>query len=259
MEQIVARKMATVSARRLGRMGILAVLALTVGCGISGAHESGEGGGAGRATKPRQSTPPAAAKFTAVQLSKALLTSFDRLTPTDDPDTGVYGALPITQASLDPRDIPSGVTFAPATCRSAIWNGPDRRQFNQSPTAFVQFADPQAAKTSGQSVLAWDVLIATSGQPADAILGKPTPGCGRVKVTYKGKSMLFEEKKAPRLSTPSRAAFLSPSDSGSRKAWLVTYTGNGYAGMVVLEGPATQAQVTAFATQASRRAQQTLG
>lgn len=247
--------MAKVSARRFAGAAILAVLALTVGCGTSGGHEAGKGARTTKSGQPSRS----AAKFTADQLRKALLSSFGTLSPTEDPVTGVYGALPITQTSLDPRDIPAGVTFTPDKCRSAIWNGPDRRQFNQSPTAFVQLSDPQAVRAGKSAVLAWDILVATSGQPTDAILGKPTPGCGKVKVTYQGKSMLYEEKEPPRLSTPSRAAFLSPSDSGSRKAWLVTYTGNGYAGVVVLEGPANAAQVTSFATQASQRARQTLG
>lgn len=249
--------MATVSASKLGRLGIPAVLALVVaGCGISGGDDSG-----GQAAKPTKSTQPAppATKFTTEQLRKALLTSFGQLTPTGDPDTGVYGALPITQTSLDPRDIPSGVTFVPDKCRATIWNGPDRRQFERSPTAFVQFADAQAVASGKQGVLAWDILIATSGQPATAVLGKPTPGCSKVKVSFKGKSMLYEEKKSPQLSTPSRAAFLTPSDSRSRKAWLVSYTGNGYAGLVVVEGPANQAQVASFATQASQQARRTLG
>jgi hypothetical protein len=254
--------MAMASTPRRGGVGTLAVLGLVglvAGCGMAGGEQSGEAAERGGTPAARQQPTRPPAKFSAAQLSKALLTSFNALTPTDDPDTGVYGALPVTQVSLDPRDIPPGVTFSPDKCRAAIWNGPDRRQFNQSPTAFVQLADSGAVKSGRQSVLAWDILIATSGQPANAILGTPVPGCRKVKVTYRGKSMLYQEKEPPRLSTPSRAAFLTPSESRARKAWLVTYTGNGYAGMVVLEGPATQAQVMAFATRASQRARQTLG
>jgi predicted small lipoprotein YifL len=232
--------------RKAVRSSMAVVLALaTAGCGSSGATKK-----------------PVAQKTTGLtdaRLKSALLTSYGTLTPTADPQVGRFGSLPITPTSLDVRDIPSGVRIEPGQCRAALWNGPDPRAFRTASTAFIQFGDAKAASSGRPGVYAWDILLATGGQPGTAALGSPAPGCTRVSATYNGETMTYQEKPAPKIGLASRAAFLRSSDPKFPAPWIVVYTGTGYAGMVVLEGPATQEQVTAFATQAYEKASRTLG
>jgi len=233
--------------RKMVPGSIAAVLVLTAGCGSATTSK-----------KPVAHETAADTGMTGARLRSALLTAYGTLTPTADPQLGTYGALPITPTSLDMRDIPAGVRIEPGQCRDALWNGPDLRSFKTASTAFVQFGDPRAVQKGG-GVYAWDILLAAGGQPASAALGRPSAACTQVSATYNGETMRYQELQAPKIGLASRAGRLTSSNAKNPAPWIVTYTGHGYVGMVVLEGPATQDQLNEFATQAYQKAERTLG
>ncbi|GLY92023.1 hypothetical protein [Actinoallomurus iriomotensis] len=107
---------------------------------------------------------------------------------------------------------------------------------------------------------AWDELAASDGRSRQAALGTgPVGGCGEARATYRGNTLTFAEKPSPSLGAGSRSALLTPSSSNSRRTWVVTFVGNGYVGVVFMQGAVTRAQVDAFASAAYRTARQKPG
>jgi hypothetical protein len=204
-----------------------------------------------------QSAQPAAV-ITQDRLESALLRSFPRLAPITSPKSGSYDALPAAQVADGAQATPSGAAIKPAKCKPAIWSGPDTKRFGKAPASVVAFRKP--GDTSAGGLQAWEELVASTGQSRQATLGTgPVGGCGTVRASYQGKTLTFAEKRPPSLGKGSRGALLTPSSRDSRPTWVVTFLGNGYVGVVFLQGAMTKEQVDAFASAAYKAAGQKLG
>lgn len=233
------------------------------GCKDTGSPASAEktdhpsaGAGADSSPPAGRSAQPATA-ISQDRLQSALLPSFRRLTQVAS-DTGTYESLPGADVAASVQTLPPGASVKPAKCRSALWSGPDPQRFQKATAAVVALRE--SGDTSADGIQAWDELAAADGRSRQAALGTgPVAGCGEVKATYQGNTLTFAEKPSPSLGTDSRSALLTPSSPNSRPTWLVTFVGNGYVGVVFMQGAVTKAQLDAFASAAYRTARQKLG
>lgn len=192
------------------------------------------------------------------RLQGALLGSFAGLTPITEPQNGPYASLPAAQIAASTRNRPSGAKVTPATCESALWSGPDTGAYGKAAATVVAFRKP--GDTSPDGVQAWEELVASGGRSRQAALGTgPVAGCGTVTVSYRGDTLGFAERRTPALGQGSRGAVLTPSSKNSRATQLTTFVGNGYVGVVFVQGRTTKGQLDAFASAAYRNARAKLG
>jgi hypothetical protein len=192
------------------------------------------------------------------RMQGALLSDFQGLTPITPPQNGSYDSLPAAEIAGSTQQTPPGAAFKPAKCKSAIWSGPDTKQFGKAAATVTAFRKP--GDTSPGGVQAWEELVASSGQSRQAALGTgPVGGCDTVRVSAKGNTLTFAEQRTPSLGKGSRGALLTPSSSGSRPTWVATFVGNGYVGVVFLQGPVKKSQLDAFASAAYKNASEKLG
>jgi len=186
----------------------------------------------------------------------ALLPSSQQLIPITAPKSGPYSSLPAATVAAGVQQTPPGATVKPMNC--ALWAGPDGKQFGTAAASVVAFR--KSGDTSPGGVQAWEELVTSAGQSRQAALGAgPQPGCRTVRVSHQGNTLTFEEKPPPLLGSGSRGAVLTPSSPNSRRTWVVTFVGNGYVGVVFMQGEVTKAQMDAFATAAYNKARQKLG
>lgn len=213
---------------------------------------------ASASTHPAGSTAQPAGAITQDRLRGALLNGFADLTPVTAPQDGSYGSLPAAQIAASTETIPSGAKVTPAKCRSALWSGPRTKAYGSAAGAVIAYRKP--GDTSPSGVQAWEELIASTGRTAKEALGTgPVAGCGTVKVGYKGDTLGFAEQRPPSLGQGSRGAVLTPSAKSSRRTHLTTFVGNGYVGVVFMQGDVTKDQLDAFASAAYKNAATKLG
>jgi hypothetical protein len=221
------------------------------GSGASGRSSSTPGSDPGRPAQPVGAITPD-------RLRDALLTSFAGLTPITAPQSGSYASLPAAEIAGSTRTTPPGAAITPAGCRSAIWSGPDTGRFGEAAATVVAFREP--GDTSPGGVQAWEELVAAAGRPPQAALGTgPVAGCGTVRVSYRGNTLTFAEQRPPSLGRGSRGAVLTPSPENTRRTQLMTFVGDGYVGVVFVQGKVSKDQVDAFASAAYENAARKLG
>jgi hypothetical protein len=244
-------------------LAVVAVAALGACSGGGSAAPAGQ-------NDPASSTPGAASShpagrtaqpvgaITQDRLQGALLGGFADLTPITAPQNGSYSSLPAAQIATSTEAVPAGATVAPAKCRSALWSGPRTNAYGSAAATVVAYR--KQGDTSPAGVQAWEELIASAGRSAQEALGTgPVAGCDTVKVSYQGNTLGFAEQRPPSLGQGSRGAVLTPSSKGSRQTRLTTFVGNGYVGVVFLQGKVTKDQLDAFASAAYKNAAQKLG
>ncbi len=206
------------------------------------------------AARPAQ---PASA-ITQDRLQGALLQNFGKLTAFTTPKNGPYDALPAADVAAGALELPSGVAVKPSKCSPVLWSGPAANVFGKAPSAAVVLRKP--GDTSAGGVQAWDELVALNGQAPQAVLGTgPKTGCDTIHVGAGKSTLTFEEIKLPALGKGARGAQLTPSSPDSRRTWVVTFLGQAYAGVILMQGPVTQDDVKAFAMAAYKNADQKLG
>jgi hypothetical protein len=231
---------------------LVAAAALTLaGCGISPAasHSSASGG-------PSSGRPPAAAGLTQERLRDALLPVFQRLSPAVPGQTGSYASSPTAEVA-GVAQIPAGSDLLPKKCAQAIWSGPDPKRFGNAASAVLTLHD---AANPASGVHAWDALIAADGQPAQAALGTgPIAGCGSIHVRNGDRRLTVEEQPPPKLGAGSRGIVYTPSSADNPRTWVVTFVGNGYVGVVYMQGRVTKSLIDAFASAVYEYARQKLG
>ncbi len=207
---------------------------------------------------PPASPRPAQPASETTRLQGALLQNFKKLTAFTTPKNGTYDVLPAADVAAGTSEIPSGASVQPSKCAPALWSGPSAKVFGKAASAVVILR--KAGDTSADGVQAWDELVSLNGRTAQDVLGTGAqPGCATIKVKASGDSLTFTEQRAPKLGTGTRSALLSPSSRDSRPTWVVSWTDNGYAGIVLMQGPVTRSDVTAFATTAYQTAHSKLG
>jgi hypothetical protein len=232
--------------------GMAVIVAALGGCANGRSPAS-----AGHPTPTTRTTPPAGG-LTPDRLQGGLLPSFGQLTPITAPKTGSYSSLPAAEVAAGTQQIPPGAAVKPANCRHAIWSGPDSAQFGGATAAVAAYRKP--GDTSPGGVQAWEELVASAGRPRQAALGTgPVNGCDTVRVGYRGSSLTFAEQPSPSLGAASRGALLTPSSAASRRTRVVTFVGNGYVGVLLMQGKITKAQMNAFASAAYENASRKLG
>ena len=234
--------------------GAAVIVAVLGGCSMNRPPAS-----AGRPS-PTASARPAqpASSITQDRLQKALLQNFGKLTGFTTPRSGAYDALPAADVAAGALEVPAGASVKPSKCSPVLWSGPAAKVFGKAPSAVVVLR--KAGDTSGKGVQAWDELVALDGQARQAVLGTgPKAGCQTIHVGHEKATLTFEEMKTPTLGNGSRGARLTPSSPDSRRTWVVTFLGNGYAGVTIMQGPVNATQVKAFAAAAYKNASQNLG
>jgi hypothetical protein len=234
--------------RALTRASVVAVVAalvalatlagLAAGCGpVSGGHKAA----------------PAPSGLTAARLTEALVLTYGPYTSITDPAGGAYRTLPTAASASGVGGAPPQTKFDPATCKKAIWSGPDPASFGGAQAAVTAL---RRAGDTGSGPQIWDELIAAPGATARAALGTgPVPGCDHVSGSYKGRSLKFSEEKAPRLGTAARATSVT---SGGRSVRVVAFAGRGYVGVVLAQG-LSRTKTAAFAAQVYAAAHAKLG
>lgn len=210
------------------------------------------------ASDPAGHTAQPAGAITQDRLRDALLSGFADLSPVTAPQIGSYGSLPAAQIAASTETIPAGAKVTPEKCRSALWSGPRTKAYGPAAGTVIAYRKPGDSSPGG--VQAWEELIASTGRSAQEALGTgPVAGCGTAKVGYKGDTLAFAEQKPPSLGQGSRGAVLTPSSKGSRPTRLTTFVGDGYVGVVFMQGKVTQDQLDAFASAAYKNAARKLG
>jgi hypothetical protein len=233
------------------------IIVVLGGCAACGAASGADGGASSASPSARPAARPAGASAQD-RLESALLASFPRLAPITAPQSGTYDTLPAAEVADGAQATPPGATIKPANCKPAIWAGPDPKRFGKAPASMVAFRKP--GDTSAGGVQAWEELVVSNGQSREAALGTgPLGGCATVRASHEGNTLAFAEKRPPSLGTGSRGALLTPSSPQSRRTWVTTFVGNGYVGVVLLQGDVTKGQVDAFASAAYKAASRKLG
>jgi hypothetical protein len=225
-----------------------------------GDHQNAHSSSAPGSSSPGRTGRPAqpVGVITPERLQDALLTSFPGLTPITAPQNGSYDSLPAADVAGGTQPTPAGADIKPAKCRSVLWSGPGTKQFGKAAATVVAFRKP--GDTSAGGVQAWEELVASSDQSRQAALGSgPVSGCGTVKVSHQDATLTFAEQRTPSLGQGTRGAVLTPSSRDSRRTSVVTFVGDGYVGVVFVQGAVTEAQVNDFASAAYRTAGRKLG
>lgn len=239
----------------------VAVVALS-GCSGGGsaarADKSGAASSAPASASPSGRAAQPVGAITQDMLQDALLTSYPGLTPITAAQNGSYSTLPAAQIASATESTPPGAKVSPAKCRPGLWSGPGTKAYGSAAGTVVAYRNPGDSSPDGLQV--WEQLVVSSGQPRQAALGTgPVGGCGTVSVSAKGNTLKFAEQRTPFLGKGSRSALLTPSSSGSRPTWVTTFIGNGYVGVVFMQGPVKKSQLDAFASAAYKNASAKLG
>lgn len=239
------------------------VVAMLGGCsgggsGGSGGSDGGSAAHAGTSTSPSGRPAQPASSISEQSLQDALLTEFQDLSPITAAQTGSYDSLPAADVASGAQRTPAGADVKPSTCKTALWAGPDVAQYAKATATVVAYR--KAGDTSPGGVQAWEELVASGSRSPQTALGSgPVKGCDSVKVSYKGNDLAFAEQKPPVLGSGSRGALLTPSSPKSRPTWVVTFVGNGYTGVILMQGSVSKSKVDAFASAAYKTAHDKLG